>query len=99
MSAADELLKQLVQARMTLAGIGTCAEYVCASMRETRRMLDKASIDERAELLPLLIDGVIRQMEITAASARGVDNKPDVEAIFKQAWQARDKHKGEDDAE
>lgn len=91
MSAVEELLKKLTQARTTLICIETCAEHIAASLRDTREMLDKIPRDERAELLPWLLDSTIQSMEATAATARGENGQIDAEAIFKQA---QDKFKG-----
>ena len=91
MSAVEELCTKLMQARVALAVIETCAGHIGATMRDNREMLDGIPRDERAELLPLVIDSMIQSMEAMAATARGESGQINVEAIFKQA---QDKFKG-----
>ena len=51
MSAADDLLKQLIWARIALTSIETFAEHLGATFRESAAALDKLSTEEKAELL------------------------------------------------
>ena len=90
MSAAEDLLKQLIKARLSLTSIETFAEYLGAMFRENAAMLDRVSSEDKAELLSVFLDSAAQNMEAIAATARGESGQVDAEAIFKQA---RDKFK------
>ena len=90
MSAAEDLLKQLIKARLSLTSIETFAEYLGAMFRENAAMLDRVSSEDKAELLSVFLDSAAQNMEAIAATARGESRQVDAETIFKQA---RDKFK------
>ena len=85
MSAADDLLKQLIKARLSLTSIETFAEYLGAMFRESAAMLDRVSSEDKAELLSVFLDSAAMSMEAIAATARGESRQVDAETIFKQA--------------
>ena len=90
MSVADDLLRDLIRARVALTSIETVAEHLCATFRENAEMLGIVSSEEKAGLLSVFLDSAAMNMEAIAATARGESRQVDAEAIFKQA---RDKFK------
>jgi hypothetical protein len=85
MSVADDLLRDLIWARIALTSIETFAEHLGATFRESAAMLDRVSSEDKAELLSVFLDSAAQNMEAIAATARGESGQVDAEAIFKQA--------------
>jgi len=85
MSVADDLLRDLIRARVALTSIETFAEHLCATFRENAEMLGTVSSEEKAGLLSVFLDSAAMSMEAIAATARGESRQVDAETIFKQA--------------
>ena len=93
MSVADDLLRDLIRARVALTSIETFAEHLCATFRENAEVLDKATSADKVELLSVVLNAAIKGMEIITAAARDKGNRRiDVGEIWRQA---QDKFKEE----